>query len=179
MILNRRIQSRIIYCVILLSSLALLRCTSSKVKDSEVKEPVQAAAPAEVAKAPADGELPAELRDTEQFDPATTLDEKQVQDSDFYKVRKEVDSTKPHVDQEWKAQDQLEDSVRKAKEEEELRKKEELKKEEESREKARLESIKNHESNAKKRAHDERVAKDRVAKMPTISADELQWSGLE
>ncbi len=177
MILDERIQSRLIYCIILVSSLALLRCTSSKVKDAEMKEPVKVEA-SEV-KASEDSDLPPELRDADKFDPATTLDEKQVQDSDFYQVRKEVEGKKAHVDQEWKAQDQLEDSVRKTKEDEERKKKEDQKKEEESREKARLESVKNFNANAKKRAHDERVARDRVAKMPTITKEEMMWNGLE
>lgn len=178
MILNDRVQSRLIYCVILLSSLALLRCTSSKMKD-EPQEPVKVETPAEAPKASADNDLPPELREAEKFDPATTLDEKQVQESDFYKVRKDVESKKGTLDQEWKAQDQLDSEVRKAKEDEERRKKEEQKKEEEEREKARQESVKSYNSNSKKRAHQERVARDNAAKLPTISHEEVMWNGLE
>ena len=175
--LNHRVQSRLIYAVVLLSSLALLRCTSSKVKD-DAQEPVKVEAKP-VASAAGEYELPPELRDTDKFDPATTLDAQQVQESDFYKIKKEVDDKRPHLDADWKAQDQLENDVRKAKDDATRRDKEQLKKEEEDREKARQESIKNFGANSKKRAREERIARDRAAKLPTISKEEVQWNGLE
>lgn len=175
MILNDRIQSRLIYCIILVSSLALLRCTSSKVKE---EEPVKPNPPSEVSKAGED-DLPPELKDVDKFDPATTLDEKQIQDSDFYKVKKDVESKKEALDKEWKSQDQLDGDVKKAKEDEERRKKEEQKAEDEAREQKRQEMIKNYGSQSKKRAHEERIARDRAAKLPTISKEEVNWNGLE
>lgn len=174
---NSRMQSRVIYLIVLVSSLALLRCTSSKIKD-EAKEPVKAEVKAESAAA-GDHDLPPELRDAGSFDPATTLDAQEVQETDFYKVRKEVDDKRAHLDAEWKAQDQLDNDVRKAKEEADRRDKEQMKKEEEEREKSRLEAVKNFGANSKKRAREERIARDRAAKLPTISKEEVMWNGLE
>lgn len=174
---NSRLQSRLIYVIVLASSLALLRCTSSKIKN-EAKEPVKVDATVESTPGN-DHDLPPELRDTETFDPATTLDAQQVQESDFYKVRKEVDDKRAHLEAEWKAQDQLDNDVRKAKEEQLRLEKEQMKKDEEEREKSRLEAIKNFGANAKKRARDERIARDRAAKLPTISNEEVMWNGLE
>lgn len=175
--IDSRIQSRLIYAVVLVSSLALLRCTSAK-KEEAPKEPVKA----EAQQAPvseADKDLPPELRNVESFDPATTLDEKQVQETDFYQVRKEVESNRAALDKEWQAQEQLDGSIRKAKQEAELRKKDDERKEKEAIEKARQEAIKNYNANANKRARQERIERDRAAKLPTISKEEVMWNGLE
>lgn len=170
MVMNERKRSRIIYVSVLMASLMSMRCATKKSSD-EVKEPV-AAAPS----AAADENLPPELREAHKFDPAAELDAK---GTDFDEVRKNVQANASAIDAEWKAQEQLEDSVRKSKEDEELRKKEEQKKEEAEREQARLEATKNYKANAARRAREEREAREEVKKMPTISKEEVMWNGLE
>ncbi len=169
-------RDRLFYACIIFLAAFTMRCTTHSQKE-ETK--TQAEVVKAEDKAVGDTSLPPELRDAQTFDPAASLDQKSIEESDFYKVKKEAESAKTKVDAEWKAQDEQESALRKAKEEEEKRKKEELKKEDERKEESRKRAVNEYKKYAKERAQKERRAAEMVKKMPTISQEEVNWNGLE
>lgn len=170
-------QSRLLYSVIIFASLASMRCTSTK-QSEPVKDPVQATDPA-TAVTGTDQDLPPELRNADNYDPAASIDAESIKSSDFYQVKKSVESNRASLDSEWKAQDEQEEAVRKAKEAEKAQKEAVEQEEQKAAEEARLQAIKEYKSSAKKRAKYIHEANEKVKKMPTISREEVLWNGLE
>jgi hypothetical protein len=176
----RRFETSLVALSLVSVSLAMSGCTSTKTKSAE--DPVAASAEApktEETTGVVDASLPPELQDAHKFDPATTIDQETLKNSDFYQVKREVEVSKSALDAEWKAQDALEQSVIKAKEDEEKRKALEQAKEDEAKEEARLKATKDYEANQQKRMKEEQEAMRKVATMPTISEKDVNWNGLE
>jgi hypothetical protein len=170
-------RSSILSCLVI-SSLVFYSCTSTK-KDGKASsdEPVAAGVPSSQGAGQED--LPSELRDVQTFDPAASLDQKTVLESDFYQIKKSVEENKAALDAAWHEQDRLESNVRAAKAEVEKQKALNAKKEEEEREKKRLKDIEEFEKNKAKRAKEEKAAEEEIKKLPSISKDEVMWEGIE
>jgi hypothetical protein len=170
-------RDRFLYSFVIFLAVFTMRCTTTSHQPESTKptEPVKT----ETNKVEGDQSLPPELRDAQSFDPASSLDQKAIEESDFYKAKKEAESAKIKVDEEWKAQDELDSNIRKSKEEQEKRKQEELKKEDERKEESRKRAVNEYSKYAKERAQKERKTAEMVKKMPTISEEEVNWNGLE
>jgi type IV secretory pathway VirB10-like protein len=175
------IRSRVIIGLVILSGGFLARCTTSEKKTEEsVKTPesVQKSESSTPAHA-VDPNLPPELQDVEHFDPATTIDQKTVEQSEFYKAKKDAEASKAQVDAVWKIQDDQESLMRKKKEDEDRKRQEELKKEDLRKQESQRRAVDDHKRFAKERRLNEKRARSMVKKMPTISRDEMEWKGLE
>lgn len=173
--MNRsKLKSRAIYSSILLASLIAMGCSTNNQRQDS-KDPVAAD---KAAGADASG-LPPELRNVDGYDPATSIDSESVKNSDFYQVKKAVESNRVNLDNEWKAQDAQEEAVKKAKEDEKQRQLDQQKKEEAERAAQREEANKAYNKNAAKQARYTKEANERVKKLPTISKEEVLWNGLE
>jgi hypothetical protein len=170
------VKSRLIYSAIIAGSLLTMRCAS---KSQPEKSPEPVAAKVATSTDSPDGDLPVELRNAENYDPASSIDKATIETSDFNEVKKEVELNRGNIDKEWKAQNDLEESVKKAKEAEKLKKEEEEKKESKAREEARLKAIKEYNVNKPKEKKYIKEANARVKKMPTITKEEVLWNGLE
>ncbi|MCX6119566.1 MAG: hypothetical protein NT027_18675 [Proteobacteria bacterium] len=174
------LRSHVLLSGVIVVSCLSMRCTSQG-KQTPATEPVatekSTATPG--ASESVDMSLPPELRDVATFDPAATLDKDLVEESDFYKVKKEAEVTKSKLDVEWKAQDEQEQAIRKQKDDEEKMRQEELKKEEERKEESRKRSIEEYKKYTEDRRRNEKRAAALVKKMPTISKEDIEWNGLE
>lgn len=85
-------------------------CTTTKMNDgnSGVGDPASSA-PNESGSSPnTSEELPPELLDAQRFDPVTTMDQKTIQESDFYQIKQSVEQNKNALDEGWKEQDRVE-----------------------------------------------------------------------
>ena len=158
------------------ASYYLVACSSSgKNQGQGMAEPVGAQTPATSGA----GDLPPELRDASTFDPATTLDAETVKQSDFYQVRQKTEADRAAVDAAWKAQEVRDEALRKAREDEERKKRDEKLREEAINEQTRQESIHNYKKTAAQRLRDRQDAERAVKKMPTITHEDVMWNGLE
>lgn len=165
-------------CGLMASVLASTACTTPKTANSSMSQDVVApAAPPKGAYV--DQDIPEELKNADQFDPATTLDRSIVEQSDFYQIKKSVEDNKKALDAAWKEQERIEASINAQKAEEQRQKALAAKAEEEERERQRQIAIKEFEKNKQKRAKEELEAIEEVKKLPTISRDEVKWQGLE
>jgi multimeric flavodoxin WrbA len=124
-------------------------------------------------------DLPVELRDAQKFDPASTLDPKVVQESDFYQIKQSIEQNKAALDAEWKEQERMENSVKSAKSAEDQRKMETAKAEDEERERQRQKDIETYEKSKDQRTKDEQKTIDDAEKLPSIKNNEVNWKGLE
>ena len=124
-------------------------------------------------------DIPAELRDAHKFDPASTLDQKTVQESDFYKIKQSIESNRAVLEAAWKEQERIEASVRSSLTAENQHKAALAKQEEEDRERKRQLAIEDFENNKDRRAKDASDADEEVKKLPTIKKSEVLWKGLE
>ncbi len=156
-------------------------CTTTKMNDgnSGVGDPASSA-PNESGSSPnTSEELPPELRDAQRFDPVTTMDQKTIQESDFYQIKQSVEQNKNALDEGWKEQDRVEALIKATDKAAEEKKSAAAKAEEDERERQRLEAIKDFDKNKDKRAKEEEKANDDVKKLPTINRNEENWKGLE
>jgi hypothetical protein len=153
-------------------------CTSNKTSSTTPTDPVNAGSNTSSQDANA-GDLPPELSDAQRFDPASTLDPKVVQESDFYQIKQSVEQNKAALDATWKEQDRLENSVKTSATQEEDKKAALLKAEEEERERQRQKQVEAFEKSKDQRAKDEKKAKEAAEKLPGISNEEVNWKGLE
>lgn len=124
-------------------------------------------------------DIPAELRDAHKFDPASTLDQKTVQESDFYKIKQSIESNRAVLEAAWKEQERIEASVRSSLTAENQHKAAVAKQEEEDRERKRQLAIEEFETNKDRRAKDVSDADEEMKKLPTIKKSEVLWKGLE
>lgn len=170
-------RSSILSCLVI-STLAFYSCTSTK-KDAKAVSTEPVAAGSASTPSASQEDLPPELRDAQSFDPAASLDQKTVQESDFYQIKKSVEENKAALDAAWREQDRLENNVRAAQAEVEKQKALNAKKEEEEREKQRLKDVEEFEKNKAKRAKEEKAADEEIQKLPSISKDEIMWQGIE
>ncbi len=163
------------------SSLTFYSCTSTKKTGATgANDPVASDASDASAAAKGSGEdLPEELKDALNYDPATSLDTKTVEESDFYQIKKSVEENKANLDAAWREQERMESSVKAAKQESEKQKALKAKQEEEERDKQRLKEIEEFEKNTERRAKEAKAAEDEISKLPTISKDEVMWQGIE
>lgn len=157
------------------SALIYTGCTTTKKSPTGSKDVVAGSADATLS----NEDIPVELKDAQSFDPATTLEQSVVQESDFYQIKKSVEENKQTLEAAWKEQERLEASVRAANAEEEKKKAIAAKQEEEERERQRQIAIAEFEKNKEKQAKEEKAALDEVKKLPTISNEEVMWNGLE
>lgn len=172
--LSERHRFRIFYSLILVTSITTMRCSAHK-PGAAPSEPVTE----QKAASTVDSNLPPELQNVDEFDPAATIDAEAVKGSDFYEVKKTVENNKSALENEWKSQDEQEEAVKKAKEAERLKREQEQAAEEKAREQARLNAVKDHKTSEALRKKYMREANARVKKMPTITKQELLWNGLE
>ncbi len=170
-------RSSILSCLII-STLAFYSCTATK-KDGAKASSDPVTAGASNSQTGSQEDLPAELKDAQSFDPADSLDQKTVQESDFYQIKKSVEENKAALDAAWREQDRLESQVRAAKADVEKQKALTTKQEEEAREKQRLKDVEEFEKNKTKRLKEEKAAEEEIQRLPTISKDEVMWEGLE
>jgi multimeric flavodoxin WrbA len=160
------------------SSLTFYSCTSTKKTGATgANDPV--ATDASAAAKGSGEDLPEELKDALNYDPATSLDAKTVEESDFYQIKKSVEENKANLDAAWREQERMESSVKAAKQESEKQKALKAKQEEEERDKQRLKEIEEFEKNTERRAKEAKAAEDEISKLPTISKDEIMWQGIE
>lgn len=163
---------------LLISSFAFYSCTSTK-KDGANGSADPVSAETKSSENGTYDELPDELKDAHTFDPAKTLDQKTVEESDFYQIKKSVEENKANLDAAWREQDRLETSVKASKVEEERQKALKAQREEEEREKQRQKEIEAFEKGKEKRAKEAKEAEEEINKLPTISKDEIMWQGIE
>lgn len=172
---HQSIQKSILIAL-MTSSLATVACTTGK--KPLPRNDVVTASGSQV-DAASNEEIPAELRDAHAFDPATTLDQATIKESDFYQIKKSIEENQPALDAAWKEQERLESSLKAANAEVEKKKALSAKAEEEERERQRQIAITDFEKNKEKRAKEEQQADEEIKKLPTISKDEVMWQGLE
>jgi hypothetical protein len=124
-------------------------------------------------------DLPVELKDAQRFDPATTLDPKIIQESDFYQVKQSIEQNRAALDAGWREQERMENSVKSATSAEAQRKATQEKVEEEERERQRQKQIEAYERSKDQRSKDDQKASEDAEKLPTIKNNEVNWKGLE
>ena len=107
------------------------------------------------------------------------MDQKTIQESDFYQIKQSVEQNKNALDEGWKEQDRVEALIKATDKAAEDKKSAAAKAEEDERERQRLEAIKDFDKNKDKRAKEEEKANDDVKKLPTINRNEENWKGLE
>ncbi len=172
------------YLLVISISMTFCGCTTKPSSTTAPATDVVAAGPAGTTgqnadPANQDSDLPPELQNAATFNPATTLDQKSVQESDFYQINKSTLDEKEKRDAAWIEQERLEGSVLAHKKSEEDALQRKIKEENDAFEKDR--QLKNEKilKNKNTENDEEQKAADEVKKMPTISDDELNWKALD